>query len=459
MHNPARLTLLATLSFALCSGVPSAIAEQNLTPIINAAGKTLEFDWPTLRVGTGEYDEGPTGVTVFHFQKRSLVAIDARGGGPGTVNSDYLRLGYEVPKLDAIVLSGGSWYGLEATTAVATALKDDGLRDARWGNVALAVGSIIYDFGDRRLNEVYPDKKLAQAAFRAARPGVFPLGAYGAGRMAKSGGYFNCNAHSGQGGAFKQIGELKIAAFAVVNAMGVITHRDGSIAACFRDASWPKDISAFDLTDSSPDSRKPGWNGTPLDEDKRANTTISLLVVNQKMSYAELNRLAVQVHTSMARGIQPFATEFDGDVLYAVSTGELERQEGAAVTPVDIGVIAADVMWDAILASVPEQPVAPKVDSRLKLQSNELAGYVGEYVFSPFAGLSISTRDNKLFAQASGARDAFAIKRDTPVELQPVSKHEFTVPSRYPLLVKFGSAGQIILNPGRWQQIGRRAAE
>lgn len=457
MHNQSLLAVLAALSATLLSSSPVAHAEQNLTPVINAAGKTLEFDWPTIRVGTGEYDEGPTGVTVFHFQKRSLVAIDARGGGPGTVNSDYLRLGYEVPKLDAIVLSGGSWYGLESTTAVSTALKDDGLRDARWGNVALAVGSIIYDFGDRRLNEIYPDKKLAQAAFRAAQPGVFPLGAYGAGRMAKSGGYFNCNAHSGQGGAFKQIGELKIAAFTVVNAMGVITKRDGSIASCFRDPTWPKNISAFDLADGTPDSRKPGWSGNPLDEDQRANTTISLLVVNQKMSYAELNRLAVQVHTSMARGIQPFATEFDGDVLYAVSTGELEKKEGSAVTPVDIGVIAADVMWDAILASVPEQPTAPKANPRLKLQASALESYAGEYTFSDFAKIRFTTRDNKLFAQATGARDTFAIKRDTAVELQPVSNTEFTVPSRYPLLVKFDNANQVTLNPGRWQQTGRRA--
>jgi L-aminopeptidase/D-esterase-like protein len=457
MHHLIRFALTAALGASILSGNSSAMAEQDLTPVINAAGKTLEFDWPTIRVGTGEYEEGPTGVTVFHFQKRSLVAIDARGGGPGTVNSDYLRLGYEVPKLDAIVLSGGSWYGLESTTAVATALKDDGLRDARWGNVALAVGSIIYDFGDRRLNEVYPDKKLAQAAFRAARPGVFPLGAYGAGRMAKSGGYFNCNAHSGQGGAFKQIGDLKIAAFTVVNAMGVITRRDGSIAACFRDASWPKNLSAFDLADGSPDSRKPGWTGKALDEDQRANTTISLLVVNQKMSYAELNRLAVQVHTSMARGIQPFATEFDGDVLYAVSTGELEKKEGSAVTPVDIGVIAADVMWDAILASVPEQPAAPKASPRLRLAASELESYVGEYTFSEFARLRITTRDNKLFAQATGPRDVFAIKRTDAIELQPVTKNEFTVPSRYPLLVRFSKAGEVILNPGRWQQTGRRS--
>jgi hypothetical protein len=159
----------------------------------------------------------------------------------------------------------------------------------------------------------------------------------------------------------------------------------------------------------------------------------------------------------MARGIQPFATEFDGDVLYAVSTGELEKKEGATVTPVDIGVIAADVMWDAILASVPEQPVAPKANARLKLAASELESYVGEYTFSEFAKLRITTRDNKLFAQASGARAIFAIKPDAPIELQPVTKNEFTVPSRYPLLLKFAGPGEVTINPGRWQQTGRHA--
>jgi len=61
-------------------------------------------------------------------------------------------------------------------------------------------GAIIYDFGGRRFNEIYPDKRLAQAALHALRPGVFPLGAQGAGRMAMQGSYFGCDAHSGQGG-------------------------------------------------------------------------------------------------------------------------------------------------------------------------------------------------------------------------------------------------------------------
>ncbi|MBB6093731.1 L-aminopeptidase/D-esterase-like protein [Povalibacter uvarum] len=452
-----RLRIFCGLSTVLCCAVATAWAsdQSTLKPVVNAAGKTLSFDWPMVRVGTAEYEEGPTGVTVFHFGRKVLGAVDVRGGGPGTVNTDFLRLGYDAPELDAVVFAGGSWYGLEATTAVASALKDDGIRDGGWMTLALSVGAIIYDLGDRRLNEIYPDKQLAQAAFRGAQPGVFPLGPYGAGRLAKSGGYFGCNAHSGQGGAFRQIGDLKIAAFTVVNALGVVTNRDGSIASCYRDPTWPKSLSAAELSAGLPDSRKPGWKGPSMQADAKRNTTISLVVTNQVMTPAELQRLAVQVHTSMARGIQPFATEFDGDVLYAVSTGELPKSEPLQITSADIGIIASDVMWDAILASQPEQPVAAQPDKRLKLKGDQLEPLAGTYIFSEFAKISVTARENRLFAQATGARDAFAIRRAAPVELLPVSATEFAVPGRYPLTVKF-EEGKVVLNPGRWQQIGKR---
>jgi len=139
--------------------------------------------------------------------------------------------------MDAIVFSGGSAYGEEAITATMTGLKDEGLRSGAWDNIAHAAGAIIYDFGGRRLNEIYPDKRLAQAALHALRSGVFPLGAQGAGRMAMQGGYFGCLAHSGQGAAFREINGVKIAAFVVVNASGSVIDRLGNIVSCHPAAS------------------------------------------------------------------------------------------------------------------------------------------------------------------------------------------------------------------------------
>ena len=120
--------------------------QSNLQPIVNAGGTELKFDWPMVQVGTAEYKEGPTGVTVFRFGRKVTAAYDVRGE-PGTANTDWLRLGRDKPMVDAVVLSGGSLYGVESTTAVATAMKDDQLRTGTWNDVAYATGAIIYDLG------------------------------------------------------------------------------------------------------------------------------------------------------------------------------------------------------------------------------------------------------------------------------------------------------------------------
>jgi L-aminopeptidase/D-esterase-like protein len=435
--------------------VPAPIAtvapdsQAKLKPLVNAGGKPLTFDWPLLKIGTGEYAEGPTGVTVFRFGRKVLAAVDVRGGGPGTVNTDYLRLGYNTPDLDAVVFSGGSWYGLENVTAVGTALKDDGTRTGAWDSVALSVGAIIYDYGDRRLNEIYPDKTLAQAAYHSAETGVFRNGSAGAGRFTRTGDFFGCKAHSGQGGAFKQVGNLKVAAFTVVNAFGVVTTREGKLAACYRDPSWPADVTVNQLMQNLPESRKAGWE-TP--SGPKRNTTVSLIVVNQKMDPAELQRRAVLVHTSMSRGIEPFATMGDGDVLYAVSTGEIDAP--ATMINPELGAIAGEVMWDAILSSVPEQPALPVIAAQPPTADKALAAYAGDYRFSSFVSLRVTSQGGKLFAQATGQRDAYAISRKQPVELLAYGKGAFAVPGRYPLVLDFNSAKTLVINPGQWRQVG-----
>jgi L-aminopeptidase/D-esterase-like protein len=448
------LSLLAPL---LPAGSCATPAEQAAAqPVLNSGEHTLEFDWPAIRVGTGEYEEGPTGVTVLYFPHRVLAVVDVRGGAPGTVNTDILRLGYEDADIDAVVFSGGSAYGLESITAVGTALKDDALRSGAFDDVALSVGAIIYDLGDRRLNELYPDKRLAQAAFRAARPGVFPLGAHGAGRFAKTGYYVGCNAYSGQGAAFRQVGTLKVAAFVVVNAVGVVTTRDGRVAACYRGAGWPADLKTADLLALTPVSRLGDW--TAASGGGRRNTTISLIVTNRKLRAAELQRLAVQVHASMGRAVQPFATQYDGDVLYAASTAEADApSDQSGMNAVDLDVVAAEVMWDAILASVPEQPPVLLPDDTVHLPGAQLRQYAGEYAFSPLARLRITEAGGELHAVASGARSVYLIGRDAPVVLRPRSATDFVVPGRYPMLLRFAPRGVLVLNPGHWQQTGRRS--
>jgi L-aminopeptidase/D-esterase-like protein len=426
--------------------------QSGLIPLLNHGGNELRFDWPILSIGTGEYAEGPTGVTVFRFARKVTAVLDVRGE-PGAANTEFLRLGRDNPIIDAIVLSGGSAYGLESTTAVMTALKDDHVRTGVLGDIGLVSGAIIMDLGDRRLNEVYPDKRLAQAAFRAAQPGVFRTGPAGAGRMAMTGFIVGCRTHSGQGGAFFEHGDLKIAAFTVVNALGLVTDRAGRVQVpC--NATGLKGLSTAEVL-ARVRTLAPGGHAHVQPS---ANTTISLVVVNQKMSYADLQRLAIQVHTSMARGLQPYATVYDGDILFAVSTNELElpkdaRKQQELLTLIPI--VASELMWDAILTAQPEPPGAPEpVTAQMPMPTK----HAGTYRFSRFVTVEVTARDGKLFARASGERPAYDIGKE-PGELVPVSTSldRFTlkpVPQE-PLVLEF-TEGTLVINPGPWAQRGER---
>lgn len=101
----------------------------------------MSFDWPAIQIGVGSYEEGPTGPTIIHFTNQASVAVDVRGGAPGTVNTDGVRNGYGAAFTDAIVFAGGSAYGEEAITAVATGLKDLGLRAGDWNSRCFYTGS------------------------------------------------------------------------------------------------------------------------------------------------------------------------------------------------------------------------------------------------------------------------------------------------------------------------------
>src|SRR3979411_1094503 len=112
----ALLAIMAGVA-ALCGGGASAGDQNGLVANTAIDGPALTFDWPAIEVGVGSYEEGPTGVTVIRFPKRASLAVDVRGGGPGTVNTDVLRLGYSRPFGGALGVSGGSALGGGATPA------------------------------------------------------------------------------------------------------------------------------------------------------------------------------------------------------------------------------------------------------------------------------------------------------------------------------------------------------
>ena len=299
--------------------------------------RELHFDFPGLRVGVAEYEEGPTGCTVFHLPPGGAAcSVDIRGGSPGTIGN------YEWAH--AVCFAGGSLYGLEAACGVSAELMAMRGYTVGWTDVELTLGAIVYDFG-RRDNAVYPDAELGRAALRAAREGVFPLGRRGAGRSVTVGKTFGLEQgeFSGQGGAFRIIGSTRIAVFTVVNAFGAIIDRDGNVVRGHYDPERGTRSPLVEALEAQLPQAAPG------------NTTLTLVITNQRLTRRELKQLGVQVHASLARAIQPFHALVDGDVLYTVSTREVENDD---LPSLSLGLLASELAWDAVLSCVDDESEA-----------------------------------------------------------------------------------------------------
>lgn len=308
-----------------------------LVPRTSFDGPELRFDFPGLEIGVAEYDEGPTGCTVFSFPDGAASSVDVRGGSPGVSGA-----GYEL--LHAICLAGGSLYGLEAAAGVAAELLARRGYRTGWLDIPLVAGAIVFDWGPRD-NAVYPDKELGRAALRAVRQGVFPLGARGAGRSATAGKVFAYEEGepAGQGGAFRQVGETKLGVFTVVNAIGAIVDRDGEVVLGHHD---PASGLRRRLVPGVEERLEQGLPVRP----PPGNTTLTVVATNLRLDARQLRTLGRQVHASMARAIQPFHALEDGDVLFAVSTGTVESDPLLDTTA--LGVVASELAWDAVLSVV-----------------------------------------------------------------------------------------------------------
>ncbi len=251
---------------------------------------------------------------------------------------------------EAICFAGGSLYGLEACTGVTAewlARRQASGKSANiFDDIAVVRGAIIFDFAHRQ-NFIYPDHALGRSALQVARPGRFPLGQCGAGRSADVGNGLDWQGEEpgGQGGAVRDFGEVKLAVFTVVNAIGAVVNRNGEVARGHLDRqtgerSHLKDD--LEATLGASDSGRP----------TRA-TTLTLVVTNVKLTPTDLTQLGRQVHSSMARAIQPFHTSFDGDVLFTATTGTHEMHE---LSPAHLGVLASELAWDAVLRAVGVNP-------------------------------------------------------------------------------------------------------
>lgn len=316
-------------------------------------------DVPGLAVGCAADVGVRTGVTVILPERRAVCAVDVRGGGPGTRETDALAAENLVDAVDAVVLSGGSVYGLAAADGVVGALGAAGRGFAladRPGvpRAPVVPAAILFDLangGDKSWGDAPPYRTLAARAVAAAGLDV-PLGNAGAGYGALAGAL-----KGGQGTASVVTPEgLVVAALACVNSYGAVV-QPGTRAFW----AWPAEIDGEfggvrPWDDGPPPAVAPeDWGLAKANPAPRENTTIAVVATNADLTPAEARRMAQMASAGFARAIRPVFAPFDGDVVFALATGDAPLGPlgaGRAFGLTRIGALAADALARAIARGV-----------------------------------------------------------------------------------------------------------
>ncbi|MFE1597281.1 P1 family peptidase [Methylobacterium sp. ID0610] len=272
-----------------------------------------------IRVGHAQDPRIASGVTAILFDAPVTAAVDVRGGGPGTRETELLDPERTVPGIDALVLSGGSAFGLDAAAGVTAWLAEAG-RGFPVGAVRVPIvpGAILFDLlngGDKAWGRYPPYRDLGYAAAAAAAAGPVTLGTVGAGYGA---GTANLKGGLGSASAPVEGTGARVAALVAVNAFGRVTVGEGP-------HFWagPFEMGG-EFGGHGPAARIPpeafAWPRRAL---AGANTTLALVVTDAALTKAEARRLAVMAQDGLARAIVPVHTPLDGDVVFAAATGRV----------------------------------------------------------------------------------------------------------------------------------------
>ena len=306
----------------------------------------LLTDIAGVRVGHAGDAARASGVTAVIFDEPAVAAMDVRGGGPGTREGALLDVANTVEKIDAIALSGGSAFGLEAGGGVQAWLAEQGRGlNVRGAVIPIVPGAICFDLlngGNKNWGRFAPYRDLGFEAAAAAGTS-FALGSVGAGL-----GALTANLKGGLGSASAQTKDgTKVAALAVVNALGTVTVGDGPWfwAAPFEiDGEYGGRGLPASFT---PDMLKMRIKGTATEAE---STTLAVVVTDAVLTKAQAKRLAMIAQTGFARAIYPVHAPMDGDVVFAASTGE--RQIDPLIGLTELGMVAANVVARAIARGV-----------------------------------------------------------------------------------------------------------
>jgi len=275
-------------------------------------------DIPGLRVGHAQDLRLGSGVTAIVFDEPVVAGVDVRGGGPGTRETDLLDPERTVERIDALVLSGGSAFGLDAAAGAMAALAQAGRGFAVGAaRVPIVPAAVLFDLlngGDKAWGWFPPYRDLGDTAARAAALD-FALGSVGAGTGAAT-----ANLKGGLGSASAAVPGVaaRVGALAVVNAFGRVTVGDGA-----RFWAAPYEVGDEFGALGFPRHMPPEAFDWPRKGLAGANTTLAVVATDAALTKAQARRLAVMAQDGLARAIHPVHTPLDGDVVFAVATGRV----------------------------------------------------------------------------------------------------------------------------------------
>ena len=306
------------------------------------AGTEIKItDIEPLMIGQAENKEAATGCTVLICEDGMRAGLDVRGGGPASRESQLLNPLMSAQIVHAIVLAGGSAYGLGTANGVMTYLEEQGIGyDTGYALVPLVAQSDIYDLsvGDP---SVRPDPDMGyEAAKKALEAPNYQDGNFGAGCGASVGKIAGMDyaMKTGIGSYAVQIGDLKIGAIVVLNALGdVYDWRTGEQIAGFLTEDKTSLRSTMEQMSSSIEAKDNKFTG---------NTTLAVVVTNANFNKSQLCKIAGMAHDGYARSINPVHTSADGDSIYAVSVGDVVADQDL------VGALGAEVVSEAIIRAV-----------------------------------------------------------------------------------------------------------
>ncbi|MCR5732111.1 MAG: P1 family peptidase [Sphaerochaetaceae bacterium] len=303
------------------------------------AGKEIPItDFASLLIGQVEDKEAATGCTVMICKEGMRAGLDVRGGGPASRESQLLNPLMAAQMIHAVVLSGGSAYGLGVANGVMAYLEEQGIGyDTGFALVPLVAQADLYDLsvGD---SKVRPTPEMGyRAAKQAFEAPNYKDGNYGAGCGASVGKIagMDYSMKTGIGSYAIQIGELKIGAIVALNALGdIYDWRTNEQIAGLLSEDKKTLRSTLEYMSASIESKENKYTG---------NTTLAVVVTNAHFDKAQLCKIAGMAHDGYARSINPIHTSADGDSIYAVSVGEINADQDL------VGALAAEVISEAIV--------------------------------------------------------------------------------------------------------------